>query len=66
LSQRGTKRVEEIFGWAKTVGGGRKVPYIGVARNQLWAELTVSAYNLVWMAKVLLLSSEPPREEWAP
>jgi hypothetical protein len=25
--------VEEIFGWVKTVGGGRKVRYIGVARN---------------------------------
>jgi len=49
-----SQRVEEIFGWTKTVGGGRKLRYIGVARNQLWADLTVAAYNLVWMAKLAL------------
>jgi IS5 family transposase len=43
VSQRVRKRVEEIFGWVKTVGGGRKVRYIGVARNQLWAELMAAA-----------------------
>jgi transposase len=50
ISQRIRKRVEEIFGWTKTVGGGRKLHYIGIARNQFWAELTVTAYNLVRMA----------------
>lgn len=52
VSQRVRKRVEEIFGWIKTVGGGRKLRYKGVARNQLWAELTAAAYNLVRMAKL--------------
>jgi transposase len=52
-SQRVRKRVEEIFGWVKTVGGGRKLRYIGVARNQLWAEFTATAYNLVRMAKLI-------------
>lgn len=47
ISQRIRKRVEEIFGWTKTVGGGRKLRYRGVARNQCWAELTVAAYNLL-------------------
>ena len=51
-SQRWRKRVEEIFGWVKTVGGGRKLRFIGVARNQAWAELTVAAYNLVRMARL--------------
>jgi transposase len=46
-SQRIRKRVEEIFGWLKTVGGGRKLRYIGVKRNQLWADLATAAYNLV-------------------
>ncbi len=32
--------MEEIFGWIKTVGGGRKLRFIGLARNQSWAELT--------------------------
>lgn len=49
-SQRWRKRVEEIFGWLKTVGGGRKLRYIGVKRNQMWAEMAVAAYNLVRMA----------------
>jgi len=48
-SQRWRKRVEEIFGWLKTVGGGRKLRYIGVKRNQMWAEMAVAAYNLVRM-----------------
>lgn len=50
LSQRVRKRVEEIFGWVKTVGCGRKLRYIGVARNQQWATITAAAYNLVRMA----------------
>ena len=33
ISQRLRKRVEEIFGWVKTVGGGGKLRYIGVARS---------------------------------
>jgi transposase len=52
ISQRIRKRVEEIFGWTKTVGGGRKLRYIGLERNQFWAELTTAAYNLVRMAKL--------------
>jgi transposase len=52
ISQRVRKRVEEIFGWVKTVGGGRKLRYIGVARNQLWAQFTAAAYNLVRMARL--------------
>ncbi|MDA1229079.1 MAG: IS5 family transposase [Chloroflexi bacterium] len=52
VSQRMRKRVEEVFGWKKTVGGGRKLRYRGVRRNRLWAELTATAYNLVRMAKL--------------
>ncbi len=53
-SQRIRKRVEEIFGWIKTVGEGRKLRYKGIDRNQLWMELTVAAYNLVRMANLAL------------
>lgn len=52
VSQRVRKRIEEIFGWIKTVGGGRKLRYKGIERNQLWAELTTAAYNLARMAKL--------------
>jgi transposase len=52
VSQWKRKRVEEIFGWLKTVGGGRKLRYIGLARNQLWAELTAAVYNLVRIVRI--------------
>lgn len=53
-SQRIRKRVEEIFGWVKTVGGGRKLRYKGMDRNCLWWEFTAAAYNLLRMAKIAL------------
>ncbi len=53
LSQRIRKRVEECFGWMKTVGGGRKLRYIGRAKNQLWATVTATAYNLVRLASLI-------------
>ena len=52
LSQRVRKRIEECFGWIKTVGAGRKLRYIGKAKNQLWATLTAVALNLVRMANI--------------
>lgn len=54
VSQRIRKRVEEIFGWVKTVGGGRKLRYKGIERNRLWWELTAAAYDLLRMAKIAL------------
>jgi IS5 family transposase len=53
VGQRRRKCVGEIFGWMKTVGGGRKLRYIGVERNRLWAEFTIAAYNLLRLAKLL-------------
>jgi transposase len=46
-SQRRRKRIEEVFGWMKTVGGGRKLRYVGVVKNRLWFTVTAAAYNLV-------------------
>ena len=51
-SLRKRKRVEEIFGWMKTVAGGRKLRYIGLKKNQMWATFTAAAYNLVRMANI--------------
>lgn len=64
VSQRIRKRVEEVFGWVKTVGGGRKLRYKGVERNQLWWELTAAAYDLLRMAKISL--SIPAESELCP
>lgn len=51
-SQRRRKRVEEIFGWMKTVGGARKLRYIGKRRNAMWMTFTATAFNLVRMANI--------------
>ncbi len=50
VSQRARKRVAEVFGWVKTVGGGRKLRYCGVARDQVWVDLTIAGCNLVRLA----------------
>ena len=52
LSQRRRKRVEEVFGWIKTIGGGGKLRYLGRARNKLWLELTAAAYDLTRIAQL--------------
>ncbi|MGD0854957.1 MAG: IS5 family transposase [Dehalococcoidia bacterium] len=54
ISQKIRKRVEEIFGWAKIVGGARKLRYKGIGRNRLWWELTDTAYNLLRIANIAL------------
>ena len=51
-SQRRRKLVEQVYGWVKTVGGGRKLRFLGLARNRCWLEFTAAAYNLVRMAKL--------------
>ena len=51
-SQRRRKRVEEVFGWMKTVAGGRKLRFIGLDRNRLWLQVTAAAYNLLRIARL--------------
>ena len=53
VSQRVRKRIEEIFGWMKTIGGFRKTRFRGVERTQLAAYFVGAAYNLLRMAKLL-------------
>jgi transposase len=47
MSQRVRKRVEEIFGWMKTVGGYRKTRFRGVHRVGWGFTLAMAAYNMV-------------------
>jgi transposase len=54
VSQRKRKRVEEIFGWMKTIGGLRRSRFLGIKRTGLWAYLVGAAYNLVRMARLAL------------
>lgn len=53
ISQRYRKKVEEIFGWAKTVGGLRKTRYRGVERTGFYTYFVGAAYNLVRMSRLL-------------
>jgi len=47
VSQRIRKRVEEPFGWIKTVGAGRKLRYIGQQRNRAWFKMETAVYNII-------------------
>lgn len=52
LSQRKRKRVEEIFGWMKTIGGLRKARVRGVAQVEQAMQFTLTAYNLLRISKL--------------
>ncbi len=47
ISQRARKRVEEIFGWLKTVGLMRKLRHRGLDRVDWMFVFVCAAYNLV-------------------
>jgi transposase len=49
VSQRVRKRIEEVFGWMKTVGLLRKLRHRGLARVDWVFTFTAAAYNLVRM-----------------
>ena len=46
IRQRIRKRVEENFGWMKTVGGFRRTRYRGLERTGLCGYFAGAAYNL--------------------
>ena len=46
-SQKKRKRVEEIFGWIKTVGGMRKLRHRGLELVDWMFTMTAATYNLV-------------------
>src|SRR6185312_17570989 len=49
VSQRKRKRVEEVFGWIKTVGTLRKTRHRGLETVRWVFTFTATAYNLVRM-----------------
>jgi transposase len=53
LSQRMRKRIEEPFGWIKTVGGLRKTRHRGTRLVEWFFVLTATAYNLIRIPKIL-------------
>jgi transposase len=52
-SQRRRKRIEEAFGWIKTVGGLRKTRHRGTSRVGWMFTLTAAACNLIRLPKLL-------------
>jgi hypothetical protein len=53
ISQKIRKRVEEIFGWLKTIGCLRKTRHRGLGRVGWMFEFSITAYNLVRMRNLI-------------
>jgi len=53
VSQRIRKRIEEAFGWIKTVAGQDKTRFRGIARVGFAFTFAAAAYNLVRLPKLL-------------
>jgi len=53
VSLRVRKRIEEVFGWMKTIGGQRKTRYRGTPRVGWMFTLSAAAYNLIRLPKLL-------------
>ena len=53
VSQRIRKRVEEIFGWIKSVANFRRTRYRGLKRTQLASYFVGAAYNLFRIARLI-------------
>ena len=47
ISQRKRKRIEEVFGWMKTVAGMRKLRHRGIEKAAWMFTFAAAAYNLV-------------------
>ena len=52
-SQRVRKRIEEAFGWIKTIAGQEKTRFCGVERVGFAFTLAAAAYNLVCLPRLL-------------
>ena len=53
MSQRLRKRIEECFGWSKTVGGLAQVKVRGLAKVRAVFLSAMAAYNIVRLPKLL-------------
>jgi transposase len=56
VSQRARKRIEEVFGWMKTIGLIRKTRHRGRRRVDWMFIFTAAAYNLVRMRNLLAVA----------
>ena len=56
ISQKKRKRIEEMFGWLKTVAGQRKTRHRGVARVDWMFTFALAGYDLVRMHNLLAIA----------
>ena len=52
MSQQKRKRIEESFGWGKTVGAMRQTLFRGLRRVDQHFKITMLASNIVRMARM--------------
>ena len=58
VSQRKRKRIEEVFGWTKTVGTLRKTRHRGLETVRWVFTFTAAAYNLVRMRNLMSVAAQ--------
>jgi transposase len=56
ISQRKRKLIERVFGWAKLSAGLRQVKLRGLKRVDWFYRLTITAYNLLRMSRMIPLA----------
>ncbi len=57
ISQRFRKRIEEVWGWTKTIANFRKTRFKGRLRTEMASYFVGAAYNLLRMARLLTASA---------
>jgi IS5 family transposase len=57
ISQTIRMRIEQVFGWVKSVGGLRRSRFRGKRRTQLAAYMVGAAYNLLRLNKLLRVAT---------
>jgi transposase len=53
VSRKKRKRIEEIFGWLKTIGGLRQTRFRGLDRVRMAFTFALAAYNLIRLPKLV-------------
>ena len=57
VSQQKRKRIEELFGWGKTIGGLARPMFRGIDRLRFKFTLTMASYNLIRIPKLIEATS---------
>lgn len=52
MSPQVRKRIEQGFGWIKTIGGLSKLPMVSLAEMRGWVTWTFAAYSLIRLGDI--------------